>query len=176
MEKLEAMKQKLSKKRKLAVGCTLGGAIIGAGISKVAQTLALEGLKQLNLIRYKDILHDDLMFVILDLEQKYVTKYGLFIPYDPNTYLENLKANQAVYGENFKYVYDVYETGFQFAKEGVMYMGDIQTQAMQVGVGAGILSFLLVAGIPTAQYLICKRKFKKLEKEIGENKEVGMTA
>ena len=171
MEKLEAMKQKLSRKRKLAVGCALGGAVRMLG-----KILGEEFLKQYNLVKYNHFLQDDLMFVIKDLEQKYVINYGLSIPQDPNTYLENLKANQAVYGANFDYIYQTYENAFNLANQGIMYLGDVPGKAMQIGVGAGILSFLLVAGIPTAQYLICKRKFKKLEKEIGENKEAGMTA
>lgn len=176
MEKLDALKQKLSKKRKLAVGCTLAGIPVGVAVSQIIKGPILEVLKNINLATHKDALHDQLMFVILDLEQRYVIKYGLSIPHKPETYLENLKANQAVYGENFKYVYDVYESNFKTAQDQIMYMNDVVGQSQAIGVGVGIASFLLVAGIPTAKYLMCKRKIKQLEKELNENKEVEMTA
>ena len=47
---------------------------------------------------------------------------------------------------------------------------------MQIGLGVGVASFLLVAGIPSAKYLLCKRKIKKLEKELNESKEVELVA
>ena len=176
MEKLEMLKQKLSKKRKLAVGFSAFAVMLAPAISKVAQVAACEGLKQLNLVRYQDVLHNKMMFIMLDLEDKYLVRYGVKIPFEPKTFLENLQANKEAYGENFQYVYDVFESNFQYAEKEVMYMSNVQEQAIQIGVGAGVASFLLVAGIPTARYLLCKRKIKKLEKELGENKEIEMSA
>lgn len=172
MEKLEMLKQKLSKKRKLAVAFTALGAVLAPAVAKVAQFASCEGLKQLNLIRYKDVLHDNLMFIMLDLEEKYLTRYGVKIPFEPETFLQNLQANKEAYGENFVYVYDVYESSFQHAKEQVMYMSDVASQSQGIGVGVGIASFLLVAGIPTAKYLMCKRKIKKLEQQDKKDLEI----
>ena len=90
--------------------------------------------------------------------------------------MQNLEANKAAFGDRYEFVYNFYYNNFEFIKDTVKYTGNVQEQAMQIGLGVGVASFLLVAGIPTAKYLLCKRKIKKLEKELNENKEVEMTA
>ena len=176
MEKLEMLKQKLSKKRKLAVACLLGSVPVSAVMSVVGKAVATEAIKQSNLIKYQDILYGDLKAMIISNERDYILPYGVKIPRDPNTYIQNIEANKAAFGDHYDFVYNMYYNTFEFAKERVMYFGNVQEQATQIGVGVGVASFLLVAGIPTARCLLCKRKIKKLEKELGENKEIEMSA
>ena len=176
MEKLEMLKQKLSKKRKLAVACLLGSVPVSAVMSVVGKAVATEAIKQSNLIKYQEILNGNLLAVIIPNEPRYITPFGVNIPRDPNTYLQNIEANKAAFGEHYDLIYGMYYDTFEFVRNDVMYMGNVQEQAMQIGVGVGVVSFLLVAGIPTARCLLCKRKIKKLEKELGENKEIEMSA
>lgn len=176
MEKLKVLKQKISKKRKMAVGCLLGSVPVGAAMGLLGKIIGEEVIKQNNLIKYQDMLHGDLMAVIIPNEARYITPFGVDIPRDPNSYLQNIEANKVAFGEHYDFVYNFYYDTFEFLKTNIKNMGNVQEQAMQIGVGVGVASFLLVAGIPTAKYLMCKRKIKKLEKELNENKEVEMTA
>ena len=176
MEKLEMLKQKLSKRRKLAVGCLLGSVPVSVVMGAIGKIVGEELIKQNNMIKYQEILNGNLLAVIIPNEPRYITPFGVNIPRDPNTYLQNIEANKAAFGEHYDLIYGMYYDTFEFVRNDVMYMGNVQEQAMQIGFGVGVASFLLVAGIPTAKYLLCKRKIKKLEKELNENQEVEISA
>ena len=45
---------------------------------------------------------------------------------------------------------------------------EILTQSIGVGVGAALVTWAIVAGYPTAKYLICKKKYNQSVKEYGE--------
>ena len=177
MEKLEILKQKLSRKKRLSALCVVLSVPIGVVVSKLVQKPVLEGLKQYNLVKYKDIVDLEQLYYIQAYEQIYVNKYPVRIPYsDADTYLESIKANKEAFGVDFDKVYNAYESAFNLVERDVMYLNDAFDKSQAIGFGAGVLSFILIAGIPTAKYLICKRKIKKLEKKLNENKEVEMTA
>ena len=177
MEKLEILKQKLSKRRKLAVGCLLGGAAIGVGVKQVVQNIAYDVLKETVFVRNQALWEPEVKLVIIGMAPHYLHKYGVKIPYaEPETYLNYIEANKAAFGDNYNLVYSAYQTAFRNAENNFLSTFDVLENSQSIGIGAGIASFLLVAGIPTAKYLLCKRKIKKLEKELNENKEVEMTA
>lgn len=173
MEKLEAMKQKLSFKKRLAAGCAVLGLPVSAIVSKLVQSPVLELLKQFNLIKYKQLLADDELYMIASMEQIYINKYPVKIPYsDAETYLANIRANKANFGADYEMVYHAYERAFNLVKEDIMYLNDTVGQSQAIGFGAGVLSFLLIAGIPTTRYLMCKKKIKSLEKQNKNNLEI----
>lgn len=174
---MQDLKQKLSKKKKLSAICCALAVPVGVLVSKLVQKPALEAIKQFNLVKYKDIVDSEQLYYIQAYEQIYVNKYPVKIPYsDAKTYLESIKANKEGFGADFDKVYSAYESAFNLVEKDVMYLHDAVGQSQAIGFGAGVLSFLLIAGIPTAKYLMCKRKIKKLEKESGSKQEVELTA
>lgn len=168
---LEEIKSKLSKKKSLATCFNIGGAAAAAAAGVAAGLGSNQAITAARVAEKANLLQSYYVSYIEGMERVWIKPYGLEFEKDGFTYLQNLQAHKEVWGKDFDYMYNLYETTFSTVYNGIIKPDEILTQSIAIGVGAAVLAWALVAALPTANYLKCRKKYKELVKQNGELKE-----
>ena len=170
--KLEEMKAKLSKKKRLAAAFNIGGASVGAVAGSAVGMTARDLLTKARYEEMGYLLEIEYQKLIRSLESRWMDRYGVEIPRDSATYLQNIQANKAAWGDEYDYVYSLYSNAFKTSYDWCIEPQHILQQSIGIGVGTALVAWALVAGYPTAKYLMCKKKYNKLTKELEKHEEL----
>ena len=159
----------LNKKKKLAIISNLGGVVLGAGVGLGSGIISYKALFNAKYEEFQYAIKYALDKVIDTYAIGYVDPY-VAIPHDYNGYLEKLEANKNLIPD-FDYVYNMFSKKFASKINDYIQPDQIFAQSIGIGVGTAVLAWALVAALPTAKYLKCRKKYKELVKQNGDLKE-----